>query len=224
MEIRDLTVKVKLLLLLSLPILALFCFVIHRVVTDVKNLKIAQAVDSTVQHSLKISQLISTLQAERGASGVVLASKGGRFQERLAGLRLQTDLALNELQQLGLSIWPIIQSEKADLRAKVDGLTIESSESAARYTKLIADLIALDRKAEQALEHLTLSRKLATLNMLIETKERAGRERAILGIVFTAKYSQPSLVIKYVISPTHFWFEPVALKSCSSKFGATGSV
>lgn len=185
MEIRDLTVKVKLLLLLSLPILALFCFVIHRVVTDVKNLKIAQAVDSTVQHSLKISQLISTLQAERGASGVVLASKGGRFQERLAGLRLQTDLALNELQQLGLSIWPIIQSEKADLRAKVDGLTIESSESAARYTKLIADLIALDRKAEQALEHLTLSRKLATLNMLIETKERAGRERAILGIVFS---------------------------------------
>jgi methyl-accepting chemotaxis protein len=185
MEIRNLTVKVKLILLLTLPVLALLGLALNRILMDVGNYTIALQVETTVSHSVKVSQLIGTLQAERGASGVVLASKGSRFKERLSGLRNKTDDALGLVRPIGIKEFSAIQVEVDELRTKIDGLSVASAESATRYTKLIADLIANDHQAELQLEHLGLSRSLATLNKLIETKERAGRERAILGIVFS---------------------------------------
>lgn len=194
MEIRNLTVKAKLILLLTLPVLALLGLALNRILMDVGNYTIALQVETTVSHSVKVSQLIGTLQAERGASGVVLASKGSRFKERLSGLRNKTDDALGLVRPIGIKEFSAIQVEVDELRTKIDGLSVESAESATRYTKLIADLIANDHQAELQLEHLGLSRSLATLNKLIETKERAGRERAILGIVFSqSRFTEQTL-------------------------------
>ncbi len=194
MEIRNLTVKAKLILLLTLPVLALLGLALNRILMDVGNYTIALHVETTVSHSVKVSQLIGTLQAERGASGVVLASKGSRFKERLSGLRNKTDDALGLVRPIGIKEFSAIQVEVDELRTKIDGLSIESAESATRYTKLISGLIANDHQAELQLEHLGLSRSLATLNKLIETKERAGRERAILGIVFSqSRFTEQTL-------------------------------
>lgn len=194
MEIRNLTVKAKLILLLTLPVLALLGLALNRILMDVGNYTIALQVETTVSHSVKVSQLIGTLQAERGASGVVLASKGSRFKERLSGLRNKTDDALGLVRPIGIKEFSAIQVEVDELRTKIDVLSVESAESATRYTKLIADLIANDHQAELQLEHLGLSRRLATLNKLIETKERAGRERAILGIVFSqSRFTEQTL-------------------------------
>lgn len=194
MEIRNLTVKAKLILLLTLPVLALLGLALNRILMDVGNYTIALQVETTVSHSVKVSQLIGTLQAERGASGVVLASKGSRFKELLSGLRNKTDDALGLVRPIGIKEFSAIQVEVDELRTKIDGLSVASAESATRYTKLIADLIANDHQAELQLEHLGLSRSLATLNKLIETKERAGRERAILGIVFSqSRFTEQTL-------------------------------
>jgi methyl-accepting chemotaxis protein len=194
MEIRNLSVKAKLILLLTLPVLTLLGLALNRILLDVENYAIALHVETTVSHSVKISQLIGTLQAERGASGVVLASKGARFKQRLAGLRTKTNDALNLVRPIGITEFAGIQAEVDELRQKIDGLAVEGAVSASRYTQLIADLIAIDRKAEQQLAHLALSRRLATLNKLIETKERAGRERAILGIVFSqSRFTEQTL-------------------------------
>jgi len=194
MEIRNLTVKAKLILLLTLPVLALLGLALNRILMDVGSYTIALQVETTVSHSVKVSQLIGTLQAERGASGVVLASKGSRFKERLSGLRNKTDDALGLVRPIGIKEFSAIQVEVDELRTKIDGLSVASAESATRYTKLIADLIANDHQAELQLEHLGLSRSLATLNKLIETKERAGRERAILGIVFSqSRFTEQTL-------------------------------
>ena len=38
----------------------------------------------------------------------------------------------------------------------------------------------------------------------------------------TARYSQPSSVRKYVMSPAHFWFRATGVKSCSNRFSDTG--
>ncbi|MBM7343705.1 hypothetical protein JOE09_002720 [Pantoea coffeiphila] len=38
----------------------------------------------------------------------------------------------------------------------------------------------------------------------------------------TARYNQPSSVRSYVMSPHHFWFGLLALKSCFSRFSDTG--
>ena len=40
----------------------------------------------------------------------------------------------------------------------------------------------------------------------------------------TARYSQPSLVQIYVMSPAHFWFGAVSEKSLSNRLGATARV
>lgn len=64
MEIRNLTVKAKLILLLTLPVLALLGLALNRILMDVGNYTIALHVETTVSHSVKVSQLIGTLQAE----------------------------------------------------------------------------------------------------------------------------------------------------------------
>jgi hypothetical protein len=42
--------------------------------------------------------------------------------------------------------------------------------------------------------------------------------------MMTARYSQPSELIRYVMSPAHFWFGAVATKFCSNKLGDTGKL
>ena len=42
--------------------------------------------------------------------------------------------------------------------------------------------------------------------------------------ITVAKYSQPSSVHRYVMSLTYFWFGALAVKSCCSRFGATGKL
>ena len=83
---------------------------------------------------------------------------------------------------------PAVQSEVTRLRSEINALAIENTLSAARYTQLISDLIAIDHKAEQQLAHLALSRRLATLNKLIETKGKKvlaeGAQGSMLDIDF----------------------------------------
>ena len=138
----------------------------------------------------KVSQLITVLQRERGASGVFLGSQGKNMQDVLLRMRGQTDTALADARNLAGSADAGLDEALATLggldamRGQIDKLAINNRESGARFTDIIRKLIGYTHAVERSVKDPTLSRALSSLNQFIEMKERAGRERAMLGVVF----------------------------------------
>ncbi|HEY0922687.1 methyl-accepting chemotaxis protein [Rheinheimera pacifica] len=186
--IRNLAISQKLMLLLLLPALAALWLAGGRLTASWQQVELAQHITSSIEASVTMNELVGALQAERGASGVFLVSSGKRFAERLAQLRQQSDRQLQAFMALRLpQLLPLQQQlqQLSELRQQIDQLAITNAVSAERYTALITVMIALNHQLEVDVQHREMARQLATLNQFIEMKERAGRERAILGLVFS---------------------------------------
>lgn len=198
--IRDLTIRQKLSLLLVFPVCAVLWLLGERLVASWSQQQMANYVSSSITNSVRMNSLISALQAERGASGVYLASKGQRFGDRLKQLRVQSD---EKLQIVAALSQPELLSLKQqldavlELRNLIDSLIISNTESAERYTSLIKSMIAVNHQLEANVPHRDMARELATLNQFIEMKELAGRDRALLGLVFSRGSFNSDLLTKY---------------------------
>jgi methyl-accepting chemotaxis protein len=137
-----------------------------------------------------VSQLITALQRERGASGVYLGSQGQTMARQLPGMRQATDAALDGARRLSERNGALIDNalsalgELQAMRSQIDKLAISNVESGTRFTGYIKALIGVTYAAEQSVDDAALARALGGLNQFIEMKERAGRERAMLGVVF----------------------------------------
>lgn len=97
--IRDLSIGRKLMLLLSLPVLLLLWLASSQLMNRLQEVQVAQQVGEAIEVSVVMGELIGALQAERGASGVVINSQGQRFTERLRQLRQSSDQQLARFQQ-----------------------------------------------------------------------------------------------------------------------------
>lgn len=186
--IRNLSISHKLMLLLLLPALAALWLALGRLNTSWQQVSEAQHVSQAIEAAATMNALVATLQAERGASGVYLASNGNRFTQRLQQLRQQSDQRLQPFLALQLPELSALQQQLRqlnELRRQIDQLSITNSLSAERYTGFITAMIAQNHQLEAQLSHREMARQLARLNQFIEMKERAGRERAILGLVFS---------------------------------------
>lgn len=186
--IRNLSISRKLMLLLLLPVTAALFLALNLIYLNWQQVQMAQQVGRAIETSATMNALVGTLQAERGASGVYLASSGQRFSERVTALRSQTDQRLQAFLSLPQAELADLQqqlNQLTDLRRQVDQFAISNSFAGERYTALISAMIAQNHRLEAGLSQREMAQQLATLNQFIEMKERAGRERAILGLVFS---------------------------------------
>lgn len=198
--IRDLSIGRKLILLLSLPVLLLLWLASSQLLNRLQEVQVAQQVGEAIEVSVVMGELIGALQAERGASGVVINSQGQRFTDRLRQLRQSSDQQLTRFQQYRQPEVLQLQqrfSELAVLRQQVDSFSISANQSAERYTSLIRALMDFNQQLEAGLTHLAMARQLNLLNQFIEMKERAGRERAILGLAFSRNSFTPELLTRF---------------------------
>lgn len=198
--IRNLSIGRKLILLLTLPVLLLLWLVSSQLVNRLQDVKLAQQVGSAIEVSVVMGEIIGALQAERGASGVVINSQGQRFSDRLLQLRQSSDQQLTRFQQYRQPEVVALQQRLAELNAlrqQIDGFSITANQSAERYTSLIRALMNFNQQLEAGLTHLEMVRQLNLLNQFIEMKERAGRERAILGLAFSRNSFTPELLTRF---------------------------
>ncbi|WP_166841060.1 methyl-accepting chemotaxis protein [Rheinheimera pleomorphica] len=198
--IRNLSISRKLMLLLLLPAVAALWLALGRISDSWQQVALAEHVSQAIKASATTNALVATLQAERGASGVYLASNGNRFAQRLAQLRQQSDQRLQAFLALQLPELSALQQQLGELNAlrrQVDQQSINNAASAERYTALITAMIAQNHQLEAALTHRDMAQQLAILNQFIEMKERAGRERAILGLVFSRGSFNSELLARF---------------------------
>ena len=186
--IRDLTIFQKLMLLLFLPTVVGMWLLGSRLVLSWQQVELAKHVNSSIEVSVTLTQLVTTLQAERGASGIFISSSGTKFGQRLTSLRQQSDQRLQDFLVIDLPQLQQLQSQLQSLsalRKQVDQFSITAAVSAERYTALITEMLQFNHRLEAEIADLTIVKQLAGLNQLVEMKERAGRERAILGLTFS---------------------------------------
>lgn len=198
--IRNLAIKQKLLLLLILPAMAALSLASIYLVDSWQQVKLSQQISRSINASVTMNTLLGNLQAERGATGVFLASSGERFASRLAQLREQTDISLRNFLALDTAQLSDVQKQMqqiSELRRQINQLSISNTVSAERYTALISTMISENHHLETAVPHRSMALRLATLNQFIEMKERAGRERAILGLVFSRGSFNSDLLMRF---------------------------
>nr|WP_026145463.1 methyl-accepting chemotaxis protein [Pseudomonas fuscovaginae] len=200
---RNLPLRMKLMLILMMPLLG---FLILAGVFVVDNYKTLNDMNTTVSASAtaqKLSRLITTLQRERGASGVFIGSRGAAMGDRLAQMRKESDDSVRAIRELSASTGENLDmvfktlDALAQVRAQVDKLTISATDSGQRYTDTIKQLIGYTQSLEARVNNATIVYALGALNQFIEMKERAGRERVILGLVFNQDHFDESLLSSF---------------------------
>ncbi len=188
--LKNIPLSAKLVLILACPVLGFLWLASLYIANSYSTLK---QMEDTVEASVAaqtVSRLITALQRERGASGVYLGSQGRTMANRLPGMRQATDEALSAMRELAARdsshIGSVLKGldELPATRSQVDTFAITNVESGARFTGHIRSLIGFTHAVERGVQDATLARALGGLNQFIEMKERAGRERAMLGVVF----------------------------------------
>lgn len=150
-----------------------------------------------------ISNLIHSLQAERGASSLYVASEGKRFSKNKKNIiaeseRLEArfrELLANQMQVqsskknklLSLFAWSLLGLEDlAILRKSIDSLKLTPIQCIHAYNRLISGLIALILDFADTIIDSRISNFLVSLYHLVQGKELAGQERAIGSIAFAS--------------------------------------
>jgi methyl-accepting chemotaxis protein len=195
--------RLKLLLILIFPLLG---FLLLSGVYVVDNYRTLRGMESTVTASStaeSLSQLITRLQRERGASGVFIGSRGTVMSDRLATFRTDTDATIEAMRKLPVAndadIKQLLASldTLSELRAQTTQLAIDSTASGGRYTQLIKQLIGYTHSLENRVTDTAVVQALSALNQYIELKERAGRERVLLGLAFNQDRFDAALLSRF---------------------------
>ncbi|NGO90832.1 MAG: methyl-accepting chemotaxis protein, partial [Halomonas sp.] len=150
---------------------------------------------------------VHQMQLERGMSAGFLGSQGASFGNRLAQQRPSTDSAAETfLEQrqaldqtlLGAGLTRQLEEieqrwqQQAQMRQQIDRLDIATADALAHYTGLNNTLMALVGELAQLTEEGGITRQLAAYYNLLEAKDLAGIERALLSNVFAADAMPPA--------------------------------
>ncbi|MBI6731893.1 methyl-accepting chemotaxis protein [Pseudomonas amygdali] len=151
----------------------------------------------------KLSNVVTTIQRERGASGVFLGSGGKSMQDKLKTFRQETDKAISEMRAQSTDGIPgpdkvyRALDDLTALRLKIDTLGINNTESSTRFTDVIKTLVGFSYSLEASIEDPQILRGLSSLNQFIDMKERAGRERVLLVQAFNQNRFDAPLLSRF---------------------------
>jgi len=214
MFFKNCNIKVKMLVFIFIPLIALGGLSLYIITERYKALKESEILTDAIVLSNKISLLIHELQKERGSSAGFLGSNGGiAFKQVLDKQRVLSDTKFKELQDFISTInvnefSKPLQDKLSDalnqlaklqqIRTKTDGLNVNVGEILAFYTGAIAlgiesivEIVGISTNEE-------ISLSLIAYVDFINIKEAAGQERAVLSNTFSANHFAKGIYDKFL--------------------------
>jgi len=208
--VDKLRIKTKLILMLIVPLLSLLYFSVSGTLEKAAVSSEMGKLESLVGLSVKIGALAHELQKERGMTAGFLGSKGAKFAAELPEQRKATDKKAGDLKtalanfdaarngdtlKAGLNEAASGLDDLKSKREAVTALNIPAGEAIKFYTKTISALLAIPGQVTNLSTQSEIVRLADAYTNLLQAKEQAGQERAILSNVFSAdKFSQEMLV------------------------------
>ncbi|MDW8096413.1 MAG: nitrate- and nitrite sensing domain-containing protein, partial [Aquificaceae bacterium] len=187
--LKRMSIKSKLLLLLILPFVAITGFaLVGFYFSSLEPYLQARKTERVVQDIEIVFDFIHELQKERGFTTGFLTSAGQKFSNELKQQRLEVDKKaqnLSENLRQRLVILP-------DVRKSADNLEMTPLDAFNAYSNLIESLFIYMKESAKDIKHSELFKILEAQLFLSYAKESAGKERALLNIVFTKDILEPS--------------------------------
>lgn len=192
-----------------IPLVALFFFAGSQVVQKYNTVDEMDKIEQLSEMAGVFSNLVHELQKERGASAGFLGSKGTAFGDKVVAQRKLTDqkyapvpAALQLGEQLGLQnqITAIRKhlDQLADIRKRVDAQSITVGEEVAYYSSLNADLLNSIAVMSKISKELSLANRISAFVNFLQSKERAGIERAKGSVGYGSGSFPPALLKDYI--------------------------
>ncbi len=204
----------KLVLLLAIPTLSILLilgvFLIRPRLIEIRTSTEFKAMAGL---AVNVSQLIHTLQIERGASAIFLGSGGKTFKNELSSRRLDTNGSRTTLeaesvrftasQQVGeinarLNNAAQALSQLGSLRSNIDRLAKTGKESATYYTSTISAYMEVIHELASLTTNVEWARSTRAYLDFLHAKELAGQERAALSGSLAQGAFTPASFVKFV--------------------------
>ena len=202
----------KLALMVLFPVVVMVGFAAVKSISALSLRQTAVQLQSMTTLSIHASNLVHELQKERGMTAGFLGSKGAKFGDQLKNQRLSTGEKAETLQQFLTEFDAAAVSKKfdADLqaalgrlkpidekRAAVDAQSIQLKDALGYYTGTNAAFLGLISQMSTVSSNGELAIMTAAYANYLQSKERAGIERAVLSGVF-ARDSFGSMFNKFM--------------------------
>jgi methyl-accepting chemotaxis protein len=204
MRLVDISFNKKIFILLLFPLLGFLGVGINSILSSISTNNEMEKLSEYTKLSSIYSELVHELQKERGMTAGFLGSEGTKFAEKLPRQRKETANKVDkktaywhknqfdnkQIQQLNDDINQRINM-LAQIRSRVDKLSISLSDALVFYTKTNELLLSVSTIISQISTNAEITRETVAYYDFLQGKERAGIERAVLTNVFTlGKFNQ----------------------------------
>jgi len=209
-SINNISIRSKLFGLTLFPLIGFICFASYNYMQTYQEKNTLEKMLILTDSASVSSLLVHELQKERGASAGYLSSKGEKFQQAIKTHRQTTDQKRQILEDFinTATLTPQLTSlfsqinqqldKLADMRQRVDSLSVSVNEEVAFYTQLNALLLSIIDNTANQNENTELAMSAVAIGSFLQHKERAGIERAVLSNVFAKDKFTPALLEKFI--------------------------
>jgi methyl-accepting chemotaxis protein len=209
----NLSLKMKLIILLLVPVIGLIGFSSNNVLNKYDLYCQMQNVEGLSQLAIRISALVHETQKERGRTAVFLGAKGTKFSHEMVQQRKLTDDPRSELLSYlkdfdvdhfsqnftGALSQSLAMMDRLDtVRADISALKMEASGAIEYYTQMNAAFLDSISMITKETNHGPVAIALVTYVNFMQSKERAGIERAILSSTFARDSFAPGMFEKFI--------------------------
>ncbi len=210
--LKNLTIKTKILLLLIFPMLGLGYFGIYSVNEKMNVAAEMEAILPLSQLAVKASALVHETQKERGATAGFLGSKGTKFVQELPAQRSNTDAKAAELKDFLKSFnaghYDSAFNAKLDdalgrlkqidaKRSAVSAMNIKTGAAIGYYTGMNGAFLGVIDHMTKLSHNGEVTRAIAAYINFLQSKERAGVERAVMANTFVRDSFAPGMLKKF---------------------------
>ena len=200
------------LLLVSVPFAAVLVFAWALISQIDAEKQQATRFENLSALALYSSALVHEMQKERGASAGFLSSNGKAFSATLKQQRLLTDTqlkafaaykrtfdetAFNNAFESNLSELDALLNKLSDMRSRVSALNISVADEVAYYTDINTKLLSVSDNLARYSPSGSIANSGAAFATFLQSKERAGIERAVLSSVFAKDSFTPATFSKF---------------------------
>ena len=193
--------RTKVFMLMALPIAGLLYFAVADIKVGFDTYSKSNLLADLVRLGTSASATVHELQKERGATAGYLGSQGKDFVRELQEQRKETNARVESLQKVLAGFDSAQASERlrrelgealsalkqlSSVRARVDALSIPATEAIAYYTGINANFLTMITQETFSTFDPVITREMTAYINFLQSKERAGIERAVLSNVFAA--------------------------------------
>jgi len=210
--LSNLSIRMKIILLLAAPVLGLTFFSADLVYEKTVIVSELEAVETVAELAVKVSAMVHETQKERGMTAGFLGSKGKKFVAKLPAQRKNVDEKKTALldylkvfnreqfsedfnKQLDAALGLLKNIE--NIRSKVSSQTIAAGAAIGYYTKMNGTFLDLIGKMVHLTSNGEIMDHIAAYTNFLLGKERAGIERAVLSNTFARDNFGPGMFKKF---------------------------